>query len=435
MADISHIKGPDNTSYDIKDATARSDISNLATVASTGSYNDLLNKPTVAEIDDNSTANNKAWSASNINSKLTDPVTFRTDDIPEGAANLGNTATVHRITAYRNGLSIPYRGENTNDGGILRVRGKTESDCILELGTWDDSGTGETIQFNYYPTTSQVTPTYSVSVPKKSGTIALTSDVDAKLSKAGDTATGKITFNDGIAIKAGDRSNRPPFFISLLQSYADGGAIGYTNQSDMQYAIGVTGESNHAASTGAALSSDTGMLGLHWYSQTGKIANQPTQYGFLLTCANSKGSVEQHSIFMEQANGSLYHMGTNASSSGSPPAYKKIWDSGNLNPQSALSTVDVSYTRSHASVGTEFKCWRYGNVVTIGGYFSCQATIAANTVLYSNFPRSKYIIYFTCKHEGNSGMYAFNMGTNGQLKTNQQIVAGNYLIAFTYVCA
>lgn len=100
----------------------------------------------------------------------------------------------------------------------------------------------------------------------------------------------------------------------------------------------------------------------------------------------------------------------------------------------ALSTGDVSYTRSHASVGTEFKCWRYGNVVTIGGYFSCQATIAANTVLYSNFPKPKYIMYFTCKHEGNATMYAFNMNTSGQFKTNQQIIGGNYLITMTYVC-
>ena len=66
--------------------------------------------------------------------------------------------------------------DNTNDGGMMRVRGTSESNCVLELATWDDSGGGETIQFNYYPTTSTVTPTYSISVPKKSGTIALSGD-------------------------------------------------------------------------------------------------------------------------------------------------------------------------------------------------------------------------------------------------------------------
>lgn len=95
-------------------------------------------------------------------------------DIPEGAANLSGAATAHTLSIYRNGITIPYQMDNANDGGMLRVRGTAESNCILELGTWDDSGTGETIQFNYYPTTSQVTPTYSVSVPKHSGTLVTT---------------------------------------------------------------------------------------------------------------------------------------------------------------------------------------------------------------------------------------------------------------------
>ena len=188
------------------------------------------------------------------------------------------------------------------------------------------------------------------------------------------------------------------------------------------------GESNHVASTGAALSSDTGPVGVHWYSQTGKIANQPTQYGFLLTCATSKGSVEQHSIFMEQANGSLYHMGTNGSFSGSPPAYKKIWDSGNA-PYGS-----VSFTRNHASVSyTEgLVCNRFGNVVTFAGYFSCGATIAANTTLYSGLPKpagGKHI-YFTW-----SGLDFYLHGTDGSIRTNGQITARTYVGTFTYVCA
>jgi len=104
-------------------------------------------------------------------------VLFNDADVPEGSGNLSTTATAHKITTYRNGLTIPYQMDNTNDGGLLRVRGTSEDNCVLELGTWDDSGDGETIQFNYYPTTSKDTPTHSVSVPKKSGTIALTNDI------------------------------------------------------------------------------------------------------------------------------------------------------------------------------------------------------------------------------------------------------------------
>lgn len=237
----------------------------LATVAASGSYNDLTNKPTIPDI-------------SGKVDKTGDPTIFKTSDIPQGAANLGASATAHRVTVYRNGLSIPYQMDNANDGGILRVRGTSESSCILELGTWDDSGAGETIQFNYYPTTSQITPTYSVSVPKASGTIALTSQLP--------------------------------------------------------------------------------------------------------------------------------------------------------------STYEQSYTRNHSSVSyTEhLRCWRYGNVVTLGGYFSCSGSIAANTLLYT-LPSPKFIIYFTAKHETQNRMYNFNLQTNGQLKTNEAIAGGNYLVCFTYVCA
>lgn len=55
MADISEVKLPDNSTYDIKDKTARSAINDavtmtFATVATTGSYNDLSSKPTIPTI-------------------------------------------------------------------------------------------------------------------------------------------------------------------------------------------------------------------------------------------------------------------------------------------------------------------------------------------------------------------------------------------------
>lgn len=118
---------------------------------------------------------------------------FSTGDMPSGAANLSAAASQHSIHFYRNGFAIPYGMDNPNDGGIFRVRGAAETACICEIGTWDDSGSGETIQFNYYPTTSQITPTYSVSVPKASGTICLTNGTGASgtwgISISGNSAT------------------------------------------------------------------------------------------------------------------------------------------------------------------------------------------------------------------------------------------------------
>ena len=103
---------------------------------------------------------------------------FITDaDMPETAANISTLNAAHRMTLYRNAILMPYMANNANDGGFIRSRGTSESSAIFELGMWDDAGAGETIQFNYYPTTSTINPTYSISVPKKTGTIALTSDL------------------------------------------------------------------------------------------------------------------------------------------------------------------------------------------------------------------------------------------------------------------
>lgn len=70
MADVSKIKTPDGTSYDLADQECRANLNNLngslATVARSGSYTDLSNKPTVAVIDDSVTVFDKAWSSKNI---------------------------------------------------------------------------------------------------------------------------------------------------------------------------------------------------------------------------------------------------------------------------------------------------------------------------------------------------------------------------------
>lgn len=100
----------------------------------------------------------------------------------------------------------------------------------------------------------------------------------------------------------------------------------------------------------------------------------------------------------------------------------------------ALSVTSVGFTRSHASVSYKegLVCNRYGNVVTFAGYFSCGATIAANTTLYSGLPKPAggKSIYFTW-----SGYDFYLHPTDGTIRTNGQIVSRTYVGTFTYVCA
>ena len=73
----------------------------------------------------------------------------------------------------------------------------------------------------------------------------------------------------------------------------------------------------------------SGAFNIRWFKNTGKLPEQPSQYGFLMTIATGDGSAENHQIWCTQANGSLLHRGTNSSSYQSPPAFMTILDSSN----------------------------------------------------------------------------------------------------------
>ena len=92
-------------------------------------------------------------------------------------------------------------------------------------------------------------------------------------------------------------------------------------------------------------------LNVRWYSATGQISGQPTQYGFLQTVATGDGSAENHQLWFEQANGNLYHRGTNGSSHTAPPAFKKILDSSNFTVSNSGPTLAWNTVSTVGTVG------------------------------------------------------------------------------------
>lgn len=96
---------------------------------------------------------------------------------------------------------------------------------------------------------------------------------DRYVNVAGDTMTGKLTLNAGLAIKSGSGQTSPPFFLCLNESYADGGNVGYVTKANMVSAIGAAAAShNHSASniTSGSLAKARGgtgtTYGLAWQS-------------------------------------------------------------------------------------------------------------------------------------------------------------------------
>lgn len=84
----------------------------------------------------------------------------------------------------------------------------------------------------------------------------------------------------------------------------------------------------------------SGYFNVRWFSQTNKVPGQPSQYGFLATFATGDNTSEVHQLWCGQANGDLYHRGTNGNSYTAPPAFKKIIDSSNETQLSVTTSGD-----------------------------------------------------------------------------------------------
>ena len=73
-----------------------------------------------------------------------------------------------------------------------------------------------------------------------------------------------------------------------------------------------------------------GSLYTTFYSKTGQLNNQPSQYGLILGIHSGTNSTEMHQLWFTQPNGSIYHRGGNGDSATSFSGYtwKKLWQEG-----------------------------------------------------------------------------------------------------------
>lgn len=155
-----------------------------------------------------------------------------------------------------------------------------------------------------------------------------------------------------------------------------------------------------------------GSFNVRWFTETGKIPHQPSQWGFLLTVATGTNSAENHQIFMEQSNGNLYHRGTNGSTSSSPPAFKTILDSSNYtsytrNSSGVIKVKSVNKTPTNAGTslasptpsidsGYKFLCWLYvqSNGYIVGANYPGGAANPSATWWFANGYLANYGLTF-----------------------------------------
>ena len=138
--------------------------------------------------------------------------------------------------------------------------------------------------------------------------------------------------------------------------------------------------SNTITSTGADTTANWGSknIGVHWYTNTGQLINQPSQWGYLWNIG--QGS-EVHQIWMEQASGSVWHRGGNGS--GWNGSWRRMLDSENLGLYFTRRVVD-----SGVSGVWDWRQWDNG-MVELWGTWTGTINLGENN--YSGFRYSNAI--------------------------------------------
>lgn len=324
------------------------------------------------------------------------------EDTTSSYFNIGNSSTSGGITIhnangnYSNIISSAFSTNRTvtlpNEDGTFALMTNTDINALINLlGVGNSVLTGDDYIITQYVGGGTTTTTYHRRMAKNVRVGGLTT----ARSLWGNSFDGTADISGNIYVsKAGEtyvRATNTTTSCSIeLNSYTDKQGLwsnGYWNGSTYTAASkwliyrgtngnvivngDITGNAATATSTSrltlissntASTSTDTyatNGLNVRWFSETGKLPGQPSQWGFLFTVGTADAGSEVHQIFAEQSNGSLYHRGTNASSYTSPPAFKILIDSSNwykqifANKNISRSTLTVYDSTWAVTSGTD----------------------------------------------------------------------------------
>lgn len=132
---------------------------------------------------------------------------------------------------------------------------------------------------------------------------------------------------------------------------------------------------------------DQGNLATVFYTATGQITDQPSQYGFVLNLTNGPSSSEVHQLWTTQSSGSLLHRGGNAS--GWNGSWKTILDSSNYTNYVDKKTT-LLYSTSTGNTGTVTLSFSAANFTYLEIFYTDNNNAQPHSVkVYS--PNGKYV--------------------------------------------
>lgn len=179
---------------------------------------------------------------------------------------------------YSNGIAFadPYNGNSNNDSGWIRHLETSANSGTLEIAVGDDAS-NEQIHFRWYNTNSSAeTIAHDITVPKATGTLALTSQIPTTLPANGGNADKLDGYHANGLLTALSNSDKG---ISIT--------VGGTTKSVSNISVNYASSAGNADTVdGEHASAFTRIVGRHTISTT---STEPYKYIHLFRIANSNG--------------------------------------------------------------------------------------------------------------------------------------------------
>ena len=344
-----------------------------------------------ATIDNSGNFSGKAAKAGNADTatKLATARTITIGNQSQSFDGTGNISfSVASIGASASGHTHKYAGSSSAGGAANSVA----NNLIVKLNGGSTEGTNLFTFNGSGAKTINITPsaigaaasnhgthvTYSTAAPKVAGTAAVGSANNVARGDHVHPAQTSVTGNAGTATKL---QNAKSITIGNKANTFDGSAnisytlaeIGAAASSHSHNTLSIKGTDTITSTTNDT-TAKWGAQGtsVHWYTKTGQLTDQPSQWGYLLNIGQSS---EVHQLWMTQSSGDLKHRGGNGSGwSGTwrtildDSNYKTYVTPANIGAAAASHGTHVDYAtatpKAHgtAAVGTSAKVAREDHV-------------------------------------------------------------------------
>lgn len=246
-----------------------------------------------------------------------------------------------------------YSVNNTNSIASLNITGGTST---ITHGSWTTSTSGQTItatRQSWINLNGNTTSTYKIYTTVKdkyhgtgvnSSTLTVfgASKVFNVLPQGNGIAFGKMAESDDTLDSK--------WSIKTDGSITATGAIDSDAKAQTMQNLSYRGQNLISSTTKDTVAewNNQGNLATTFYTKTGQINNQPSQYGFLLNFSTGIGGKEMHNLWFTQPNGDVSHRGGNGDGLG---GWRQFLDSSNYTNWVPSKPVSL-YSSSTGNVGT-----------------------------------------------------------------------------------